>query len=282
MASALSCAEPEKMRSMATTSTLSTIVAELTASTSASLDEFRTRAGWIRMDCVLVASRPDGGETRLGAPGGGRPAAPLAPARAAGKKMDASVFAPVPIMCSRWNSERHLSTCAQAPPRWSPSVSASERMVLKASMLRPPIVLPESRYVYFASIVTKASRSVAIPNSAAMCTALAKPRMTSATSSTGTSSSYRSSMIVDHEASSAHQQASNIGRACSTLRDEWYTARLRALALKSSCDSLTMMADSRLKSFERDARAASLDAAAARRSCSIISLILISLVVMAW
>jgi len=44
MASALSCAEPEKMRSIATTSTLSTIVAELTASTSASLDEFRTRA----------------------------------------------------------------------------------------------------------------------------------------------------------------------------------------------------------------------------------------------
>mmetsp|Transcript_3881 Transcript_3881/g.12017 ORF Transcript_3881/g.12017 Transcript_3881/m.12017 type:complete len:205 (-) Transcript_3881:1795-2409(-) len=119
-----------------------------------------------------------------------------------------------------------------------------------------------------------------MPNSAAIWTALAKPRITSPTSSSGTSSA-DSSITEVHEARSAHQEASNIGRACSTLRLEWYTDLTRALALKSSCDSLTIMADSMWNSFDLEARVPEASKAPPRGIGSI-SLILISLVVMAW
>lgn len=42
-----------------------------------------------------------------------------------GKKSCASLFAPVPIICRRWNSERHLRICAHEAPRWLPSESAT-------------------------------------------------------------------------------------------------------------------------------------------------------------
>ena len=62
-----------------------------------------------------------------------------------GKKSCASVFAPVPIMCRRWNSERHLSTCAQLAPRPLPSASAMPTSVVNDSTLRHDMALVDSR-----------------------------------------------------------------------------------------------------------------------------------------
>ena len=216
------------MRSIATTSTLSTIVCELSASTSSSSGIRSAAAPPLGRTCwMIIAARVDDDDATSfvvpsdGAAAGGAAAGGGAPlVELVGKKSCASVFAPVPIMCSRWNSERHLSTCAQLEPRPLPSERATCTRVLNDSMLRRAIGLVDSRYVYLASIVTKASRSTLIPNSAAMWTALAKPRSVSATTASGVSSS-GASITDEHAARTAHQDASNIGWTCWTERLEW-------------------------------------------------------------
>ena len=174
--------------------------------------DIRGRVGWMMTLCRVDEA------AILDVIGGAIGLVGVAAAACSGKKSAASVLAPVPIICNLWNSLRHLSTCAQLCPRPLPSVREICTRVLNDSMLRHVITRVDSRYVYFASIVTKASLSVLMPNSEAMCTALAKPRRETPTIA-GVDSESASSMMAEQAARRAHHVDSNMGRTCSFVRE---------------------------------------------------------------